>query len=1264
MPLVKNMENKTSNYRPNVNSGSPISNIKVTASEITNVNVPNYTSSKTEMIDLVPVVNEEEEIEEFGGIGDFLGCVGDTVSGYWDGFKSLFTEKEDGKTKILNILEDCGATVSNVCTSAVEGVAKFGEAVVDTAALAGTGILSLGTVLVEGVMSIPDVIENGVSGFDFSFTEYMYDQTRNFIAKDHAGGFFDFYYNETDVGNWIKDNSYASETIRSVASGIGYAVGVIVLAMGTGGTSLAAESVTLAAPTAATMGMSAIAGGIGKGAETAYQSGADVQEGAEAALATGLWEGTQFYLGGKINGLSPFTSTAGNIGLRVGLDTIDGGAEGFVQPFISSIYEKGYYDENGNYIEFTDDYTFFDRYGEMWDDQGGWKQVGTQAAIGGIMSTGGELFGFLTRNGMNIRELGDVEKKIKTIPYDQLSDADKQIVDNARKQFGMLDSATPQEVIEQMNIIKNNLDFDKVEIKDMDLSTLKKLSDAVDGLDPKVQKDILSGITGTKNFFDIKNKGQLDYVMDIYLKNLSMEEIMKMNGSQKEFLNQYMLYDMSKYKADFDFSNIKTTEQLFDFYNKFKDLDATQPLKPLDIDLGPTQPLPPNYRPQDLDVTQPSMKKMSNDLDATQPLHPSYKPQDLDATQPLHPSYKPQDLDATQPLHPSYKPQDLNATQPSMKKISDDLDAKQPLTKIFNPDDFEMSKKIVDMSEAEISKSIDYEISKLDVNDPNYQSMVKLLREKEQLELQLRQKMTGIGDTQVSKSIDLLSESNQMRVREQAKKIFDKANALDDKITTTMLDLQGSDARLEGVDYRIKSLSSTEDKIARYMSNYGYSPDQAAREINDSLRYTLIVDPADYQDTVLSKLAKLKKQGYSIDYVNNAWDKASYKGLNVTMKSPDGVLIELQFHTESSFNVKQTLNHEFYEISRNTAVGPEITNISNRIQAINQQLYVDDIKFDYSTESSLDEAVAMHTIKSIDFSNVSGSEDAFKYAKERSTNSKMYDSFEDYILDTASRVSEWDAKLKSIKYVDPITGTPYVNPKNGDPYTLIDLVKGYISEDDRALGSYSLLNTINRATGNNPQEILKSLLKKNADNSLYMVNGKYVIPISHAYGIAEYCYDPSTGIVEGLGIGGADIKFCDLLTRVKSETDALNYALSLYNNPESLILGRGADINCLTRFGISEFDSAEQIYRKLTSDGKNLYYENGFLSCTPECGGGFMDDKKVNFIITTKEDVTIGNFSIYNKGEKEALMGAGTKFNVSTVKKDAAGKIYIYLEQI
>ena len=425
MGLVTKFDGVSTNYNFPKTSSDFVSNINVTA-PTTNINVPNYTSSKTEKIDLVPVVNEEEEIEEFGGIGDFLGCVGDTVSGYWDGFKSLFTEKEDGKTKILNILEDCGATVSNVCTSAVEGVAKFGEAVVDTAALAGTGILSLGTVLVEGVMSIPDVIENGVSGFDFSFTEYMYDQTRNFISKDHAGGFFDFYYNETDLGKWIKDNSYASETIRSVASGIGYTVGVIVLAMGTGGTSLAAESVTLAAPTAATMGMSAIAGGIGKGAETAYQSGADVQEGAEAALATGLWEGTQFYLGGKINGLSPFTSTAGNIGLRVGLDTIDGGAEGFVQPFISSIYEKGYYDENGNYIEFTDDYTFFDRYGEMWDDQGGWKQVGTHAAIGGIVSAGSEMAGYyVNKKSLKNIDTSNMEfssiKDIKDYAADELN---------------------------------------------------------------------------------------------------------------------------------------------------------------------------------------------------------------------------------------------------------------------------------------------------------------------------------------------------------------------------------------------------------------------------------------------------------------------------------------------------------------------------------------------------------------------------------------------------------------------------------------------------------------------------------------------------------------------------------------------------------------------------------------------------------------------------------------------------------------------------
>jgi hypothetical protein len=38
-----------------------------------------------------------------------------------------------------------------------------------------------------------------------------------------------------------------------------------------------------------------------------------------------------------------------------------------------------------------------------------------------------------------------------------------------------------------------------------------------------------------------------------------------------------------------------------------------------------------------------------------------------------------------------------------------------------------------------------------------------------------------------------------------------------------------------------------------------------------------------------------------------------YKGINTNVKSADGSVFEIQYHTTESFNVKQNINHSLYE---------------------------------------------------------------------------------------------------------------------------------------------------------------------------------------------------------------------------------------------------------------------------------------------------------------------------------------------------------------
>jgi len=277
---------------------------------------------------------------------------------------------------------------------------------------------------------------------------------------------------------------------------------------------------------------------------------------------------------------------------------------------------------------------------------------------------------------------------------------------------------------------------------------------------------------------------------------------------------------------------------------------------------------------------------------------------------------------------------------------------------IKNTDASTKNVKLLDMDAEGIRNSIKEEISQLDSSASDYAKKVTLLLEKESLEKDLIDKMSklSIETKSATKSIDLLSLSDQQQVKKAAQLIYDKAVSEETAVTQAMKQLVDSETTLAGLDFKIKSMDSIEDKIARKLYQ-GYSVNAAQDSINDSLRYTLIVN-GNYEETVLKKLSLLQKDGFMVYDLNNAWGKSTYQGLNVTLKNQDGLLVELQFHTPDSFNVKQVMNHDLYELSRNTSTSPEIRSISDRIQYINQEIYVGrDTTFKFDNVNSLNEAI-------------------------------------------------------------------------------------------------------------------------------------------------------------------------------------------------------------------------------------------------------------------------------------------------------------------
>jgi hypothetical protein len=132
---------------------------------------------------------------------------------------------------------------------------------------------------------------------------------------------------------------------------------------------------------------------------------------------------------------------------------------------------------------------------------------------------------------------------------------------------------------------------------------------------------------------------------------------------------------------------------------------------------------------------------------------------------------------------------------------------------------------------------------------------------------------------------------------------------------------KASGGEMRGLEFRYKSVKSMARKIDSKMEAKGISVDQAERGITDALRFTMILDTDGYVAGVQKARTEMEQQGYEVVESSNKWtDGSPYAGYHMLAKSPKGEVFELQFHTESSFEVKEGKLHAIYEKERNLPV--------------------------------------------------------------------------------------------------------------------------------------------------------------------------------------------------------------------------------------------------------------------------------------------------------------------------------------------------------
>ena len=178
--------------------------------------------------------------------------------------------------------------------------------------------------------------------------------------------------------------------------------------------------------------------------------------------------------------------------------------------------------------------------------------------------------------------------------------------------------------------------------------------------------------------------------------------------------------------------------------------------------------------------------------------------------------------------------------------------------------------------------------------------------------------------------------------------MLEKAHAVEVESTGLLQQLcADAGGRMHGLDFRFKTESSLFRKlIARldrqlkgneHIPSFVPSLTVITREVDDCLRYTIVLPTERYTDGVQSTLASLTDAETGIAsevWIGNFWSTepncTTYMGINSFVKlrpekSPESTpyTFELQFHTEESIALKDGHSHELYELFRSPGLSQE-----------------------------------------------------------------------------------------------------------------------------------------------------------------------------------------------------------------------------------------------------------------------------------------------------------------------------------------------------
>lgn len=466
-------------------------------------------------------------------------------------------EQAQGHSKI-----DVASATAVFGTSIGEGVALFGEGVYDSALTTLTSGFKSGFYIKangETTDSFTEWLEDTKNeveslGFEFEYIDDGYfskycpkEKLIKEIKTEHVKDFFDSFYETNSIGKSLKDSSGAAFDItRGVGNGLGYVAPAIAATVVTGGAG-ASSVVASAMGAGVTMTSS-----FGSHVEEALNNGASLESAKGIGAAGAMIDAAQFFAGANVNAVStkvfssianPFVKSALISATNVTFDSIDGATSTFVDPFLQSFYAKGYVDsKTGKYVEFDKNASYFEKFGKMFENTGGWSSVLSNSLLAGALSAISE--------GIDLPSKLNSSKNETNLNIKNSNMADNNNLKSIEKNTDINLKNKPT-VKAKITEISNKIESKAITIFARLKSNIDKYSykstNYFEGLNDEIRKNGLYHFTGEKNLDSIINSGKI-----------KGSDIISSYGNSKSFFF-YGVPDVGAYATNLDKLPLKTT---------------------------------------------------------------------------------------------------------------------------------------------------------------------------------------------------------------------------------------------------------------------------------------------------------------------------------------------------------------------------------------------------------------------------------------------------------------------------------------------------------------------------------------------------------------------------------------------------------------------------------------------------------------------------------------------------------------------------------